>query len=97
MSLYYVSLRQRRIDGAVSAILGGLLVLVCQFIPTAASEPEPEQRTHVAIPADLFTVGRTVCFRNQGLQNIVIEPDADTFTFQCRDGLSLKDTIVRVK
>lgn len=99
MTLHYITPHQRRINSAISAVLGGILVFLGHVWAFQLSDAhaEPEPITHISIPADLFKVGRGVCVKNGGLLNIVIEPELDTFTFRCKDGLSLKDSIVRIK
>lgn len=54
-------------------------------------------RTHIAIPSALFDVAAIVCKNNGGYRSVTVERKSDIFTFTCNDGLSLRDTIVRVK
>ena len=89
-----ISRNARRLQSAIAAILGALAVLLWQHIPQAAGIAPS---THIAIPRALFDIADSVCRRNGGYESVTIERKSDTFTFRCKDGLSLRDTVARVK
>lgn len=93
---YLVNSRVRRRQSAIAALLGGAVVAALSWLP----DPGPAQAqksTHMAIPSALFDIARTVCQNNGGYRDVVIERKSDQFTFRCADGMTLRDTIVRVK
>lgn len=45
----------------------------------------------------LKEIGKHTCENNKGLRDITLEEQKDTYSFNCKDGLSLKDTVVRLK
>lgn len=89
----------QRVKITMAAVLGGLAVLLWQHGADnlAAAVPVTKRTTHIAIPAPLFDIAETVCARNGGYRSVTVERKSDTFTFTCQDGLSLRDTLVRVK
>lgn len=89
-----ISRSARRLQSLVAAILGALAVLLWQYIPEATGM---QPSTHIAIPRALFDIAETVCRRNGGYRSVTVERKSDVFTFTCADGLSLRDTIARVK
>jgi len=93
---YFLDNAQSRKNSAVAAIMGGVLVALI-LLMIAPVFGTGTKGAHVAIAGDLFVVGKAICSKNDGLLEIAIEDSADMFTFRCRDGLSLRDTIVRVK
>jgi len=60
-------------------------------------EAPKSQSTHVSIPSALFDIARVVCQNNGGYKKVTIEKSSDQFTFECNDGMTLKDAIVRIK
>ena len=89
-----ISRNARRVQSAVAAGLGALAVLLTQHIPEAISETPS---THIAIPRALFDIAESVCRKNGGYRSVTVERKSDRFTFTCADGLSLRDTVARVK
>lgn len=85
----------RRAQSAVAALLGGVAVILYNHVPPAISAQKPT--THIAIPAALFSIAEDVCKKNGGYRSVTVERRSDVFTFTCTDGLSLRDTIARVK
>jgi len=88
-----ISRAARRIQSAVAAGLGIIAVLLWQHIPDATGM---QPSTHIAIPRALFDIADSVCRKNGGYESVTIERKSDTFTFRCKDGLSLRDTVARV-
>lgn len=89
-----ISRSARRVQSAIAAVLGGLAVLLYQYVPQAVNAAPS---THIAIPRALFDIADTVCARNGGYRSVTVERKSDVFTFTCADGLSLRDTVARVK
>lgn len=89
-----ITKQARRVQSAVAAMLGGVAVMLWDYIPDAVSSTPS---THIAIPRALFDIAETVCRRNGGYKSVTVERKSDVFTFTCADGLSLRDTIARVK
>ena len=89
-----ISKNTRRLQSALAAFLGALAVLLWQHIPQAVSR---EPSTHIAIPRALFDIADSVCRNNGGYESVTVERKSDTFTFRCKDGLSLRDTVARVR
>jgi len=89
-----ISKHAKRVQSALAAFLGALAVLLWQYIPEATGM---QPSTHIAIPRALFDIADSVCRRNGGYRSVTVERKSDVFTFNCQDGLSLKDTIARVK
>ena len=87
----------QRIKIATAAVLGGLAVLLWQHGADNLAVPVAKRTTHIAIPAALFEIAETVCARNGGYRSVTVERKSDVFTFTCQDGLSLRDTLVRIK
>lgn len=88
----------QRVKITMAAVLGGLAVLLWQHGADNLAEAVPVKRTtHIAIPAPLFDVAESVCRNNGGYKSVTVERKSDMFTFTCQDGLSLRDTLVRVK
>jgi len=93
--LAVISKYARRVQSAVAAGLGSVAVLLWQHIPPAMGYVPVT--THIAIPASLFSIAEHVCRNNGGYRSVTVERKSDVFTFTCADGLSLRDTIARVK
>lgn len=89
-----ISRSARRVQSLIAAFLGALAVLLWQHIPEATGM---QPSTHIAIPRALFDIAESVCRRNGGYKSVTVERKSDLFTFTCADGLSLRDTIARVK
>lgn len=89
-----ISKHARRVQSAIAAMLGALAVLLWQHIPEATGT---QPSTHIAIPRALFDIAETVCRKNGGYRSVTVERKSDVFTFTCMDGLSLRDTVARVK
>lgn len=89
----------QRVKITMAAVLGGLAVLLWQHGADNLAEAVPmvKKTTHIAIPSALFDVAESVCRSNGGYRSVTVERKSDTFTFTCQDGLSLRDTLVRVK
>ena len=88
--------RVRRVQSAVAAMLGATAVLLYQYVPSE-SWAVPERSTHISIPRPLFDIAEQVCKKNGGYRDVVIERSSDKFTFRCQDGMTLRDSIVRVR
>jgi hypothetical protein len=91
---YLVNRRQMEIHTGRASLLTAIAMGLLHFFPDDA-KIAPE--THIAIPSALFDIARSVCRNNGGYKNVVIERSSDKFTFVCVDGMTLSDTIVRVK
>lgn len=89
-----ISKNARRVQSALAAFLGALAVLLWQHIPVAAGIAPS---THIAIPRALFDIADSVCRNNGGYRSVTVERKSDQFTFTCADGLSLRDTVARVR
>jgi len=89
-----ISRSSRRVQSLIAAFLGALAVLLWQHIPDATGM---QPSTHIAIPPPLFDIAKSVCRKNGGYESVTIERKSDVFTFRCNDGLSLRDTVARVK
>jgi len=92
--LAVISKHAKRLQSLIAAGLGALAVLLWQHIPDATGM---QSSTHIAIPRALFDIADSVCRRNGGYRSVTVERKSDRFTFTCNDGLSLRDTIARVK
>lgn len=94
-----ISQAAQRVRNVMAAVLGGLAVLLWQHGADNLAEAVPvtKRTTHIAIPSALFDVAESVCRSNGGYRSVTVERKSDTFTFTCQDGLSLRDTLVRVK
>ena len=90
-----ISKTARRVQSLVAACLGGVAVLLWQHIPSAVGMQAVS--THIAIPPALFQIAESVCRNNGGYRSVTVERKSDVFTFQCQDGLSLRDTVARVR
>jgi len=92
--LAVISKQAKRVQSLIASLLGALAVLLWQHIPDATGM---QPSTHIAIPRALFDIADSVCRNNGGYRSVTVERKSDRFTFRCKDGLSLRDTIARVK
>lgn len=92
-----VTVWSRRVQSVVAALLTSLAWALWGYVPDTVAIAAPRKSTHIAIPAPLFQIAETVCRNNGGYRSVTVERKSDIFTFNCADGLSLRDTLVRVK
>ena len=92
-----VTVAARRVQSAVAVMLTSLAWSLWYYGPITVADAKPRKTTHIAIPAPLFDIAETVCANNGGYRSVTVERKSDIFTFTCADGLSLRDSIVRVK
>lgn len=93
MTYYLATSRGKKIQSGIAASLGFVLGIL---IPQVFAHAEPES-THVSIHPGVFVIAKSVCRNNQGYRQVIVESESDLYTFVCNDGLSLKDSIVRVR
>ena len=93
---YIVTRYVRMAQSAIAAMLGAVAVLLWQHVPSDSWATSPPS-THISIPRPLFDIADSVCSKNGGYKDVVIERKSDQFTFRCADGMTLRDTIVRIK
>jgi len=80
-------------QSALSVLLGATLAASALYYYDRAMRP-----IHVTVSRTIYNLAERVCLRNDGWFEIVIErSNPDVFTFRCHDGMSLKDTVVRLK
>jgi len=89
-----ISKWRRRVQSLIASLLGATAVLLWQYVPEAVSAAPS---THIAIPRALFDIADSVCRNNGGYKSVTVERKSDRFPFTCNDGLSLRDTVARVK
>lgn len=92
-----ISRAAQRVRNVMAFTLGILAVLLWQHGLDNMQPAAAQKSTHIAIPAPLFEIAETVCAKNGGYKSVTVERRSDVFTFTCADGLSLRDTLVRVK
>lgn len=88
---------EKRLQSLIAVSLTALAFMLWDYVPENVTIAEARKTTHIAIPAPLFDIAETVCRNNGGYRSVTVERKSDVFTFTCKDGLSLRDTLVRVK
>lgn len=76
----------------------GMIIGLCLSVITMRYVPE---RGKIMVPSATWTtglrnIGASVCAKNGGLKTVTLQ-NGDVYSFNCADGLSLRDTIVRLK
>lgn len=92
-----VTVAARRAQSALTVALTSLAWGLWYYGPITVADAKPRQTTHIAIPAALFEIAESVCRNNGGYRSVTVERKSDVFSFTCADGLTLRDTIVRVR
>lgn len=93
-----VTVAALRVHSLIAVLLTSLAWALWDYVPDHVAEAAPQRKsTHIAIPAPLFDIAETVCAKNGGYKSVTVERKSDVFTFNCADGLALRDTLVRVK